>query len=196
MLSARSLVIDAGVHIGVVHSTLHCRCRTVFQWWPYVVRITRIPLGVFFDRKEAGFALIDRGTWSWGAMAGKFMVWWLLSKQKRQNGESTMDVVEDGFVPGSSVHWGFCCPIGMAVSREQVCKEEAFFREDIINDDKLELMLLALPLRPVFCVGYLFCRIDEEHVHCANHIGACLTKSHGAPDHILYGPFLISSMNA
>lgn len=78
-------------------------------------------------------------------MAGHFVVGWLLAKHNLQKGALQIDVVDDGGEKDCEAHCGCCCEVGLAVGGEHDLEDVAFLQENLIDEDELELMLLALP---------------------------------------------------
>lgn len=84
-------------------------------------------------------------------MAGHFVVGWLLAKQKQQNGEASIDVVDCGEENDCRARGNCCYQIGMTVGVERDRADDTFLREDLVDDDEFELILLTLlPLGPIF----------------------------------------------
>lgn len=84
-------------------------------------------------------------------MAGHCVAGWLLTKQKRQNGASSIDVVDYGGKNDCGAHCGCYGQIGIVVDGERHREDDAVLRDDLIYEDEFELMLLKLlPLNPVF----------------------------------------------
>lgn len=79
------------------------------------------------------------------------MVGWLLAKQNQQNGALWTDVVDNVGEKDCRA----CCDcgfqIGISVCGKRDEEDNAFFRDDITDNDESKSMLSSLlPLRPVF----------------------------------------------
>lgn len=84
-------------------------------------------------------------------MAGHCVVACLLAKQNPQNGALWIEVVDNWSENDCEVRCSWCCQMNIAVGGERDGADEEFLRDDLIDDDELELMLLKLsPFHPLF----------------------------------------------
>lgn len=80
-----------------------------------------------------------------------------------------------------TVHCRFCCQMGFVIGRERDREDDALLRNDLIDDDKFQLMLLTTPpLYPVLLSGLsvlsLWWNISALHRTCwslANKVARC-----------------------
>lgn len=152
MYSTGGLVVEEGVHIGVVPWSLRRRFWAIVRGWLSAVRIEGVPSAKSCNIKEADFMHIEEHLaelrWDDGTLQGWRIVCQAVPAEWR-------------IIDCCPRLWGreqLQCSLGLLLPNQQYqqCSRrnlevDLFFQKDLVDVDEFEIILLALQsLRPVY----------------------------------------------